>query len=488
MPSRIIRLQITALAIILSGLLPAQGIAQEQRPNIVMIVVDDMRFDEFGAGGHQYLQTPNIDALAHEGAMFTNAYHVTPLCSPNRASIVTGQYPSRHGVSDNTSRSFASHRLDTFAIHLQNAGYRTAHVGKWHMGNDPTPRPGYDYWVSFAGQGRIIDPEIYEDGRMHQVDGYVTDILTDRAVDFIRQADDQPFLLYLGHKAVHPDITQLDDGTVDLSGGSEFIPAPRHAARYDGLAIERAPSFGFSPEDARQKPVLAQALRIRESASIQETFAPVLGRGTTDDIVRQRAQMMLAIDESTGRIMQALEATGRLDETVVIFSSDNGYFFGEHGLSIERRLPYEEALRNPLLIRYPGTPAQGTQPDGLVLSIDLAPTILDVAGVAIPETMQGRSIVPLLNAEAEEVRESAYMEYYSHENPMPWTVDLDYRIVRSGDYKYIYWLRFPDEAELYELRADPYEMNNLISDPEFAQVIATMQTRMRQHVVEALGL
>ena len=213
------------------------GLAAEARPNVIMIVVDDLRHDEFAAGGHPFLETPNIDRLAAEGAMFTNAYHVTPLCSPNRASLLTGQYVSRHGILDNTSRSLASHRLDLFPRDLQAAGYLTAHVGKWHMGNDPSPRPGYDYWVSFSGQGRLTDPELYEDGGLRPVKGYITDIFTDRALQFMDRAriEERPFFLYIGHKAVHPESRQLDDGSIDLQLVRAYTPAPRHAGR----SIER---------------------------------------------------------------------------------------------------------------------------------------------------------------------------------------------------------------------------------------------------------
>ncbi len=482
-------LRLTSIAAtILLSLLPLVGLTQDKRPNVVMIVVDDMRFDEYGAGGHQYLDTPNIDSLAESGATFTNAYHVTPLCSPNRASLLTGQYPSRHGVSDNTSRSHTSHRLDLFAIDLQKAGYQTAHVGKWHMGNDPTPRPGYDYWVSFAGQGRTVNPELFENGRTEEVKGYITDLLTDRAVDFIDRSGDQPFFLYVAHKAVHPDLTQLDDGTADLSRGSKFVPADRHQGVYEDRVIERAPNFGFSEADAAGKPVLLQALKVKQSAAIKQQFGSILDEGTSENSVRRRAEMMLAIDESTGRILKALRASGDLDDTVIIFTSDNGYFFGEHGLSIERRLPYEEALRAPLLIRYDKIEAQGTQVEGLVLSIDLAATILNFAQVPVPATVQGRSVLPLLDGSRNEIRDVGYMEYYSHENPMPWTVDLDYRVVRKGPYKYIHWLRFPDKAELYNLDSDPYEVTNLIGDSALAPVISDLRAALAKHAVDALGL
>lgn len=164
-----------------------------QSPNIILIVVDDMRWDEFSLAGHPYLETPNIDKLAKNGARFTNAYHANPLCSPNRASILTGQYPTMHGIKDNVAHNKASHRLDLFAKDLQKAGYQTAHIGKWHMGNDPTPRPGYDYWACLPGQGRITNPIFYENGKMDTINGYVTDVMTNKAVSFIETNKENPF-------------------------------------------------------------------------------------------------------------------------------------------------------------------------------------------------------------------------------------------------------------------------------------------------------
>ena len=206
--------------------------AQTKRPNIVMIVVDDMRYDEWSGGGHTYLKTPNIDRLAAEGTQFGRAYHAVPLCSPNRASILTGQYPSRHGIIDNTARNQASFMLDLFPKFLQEAGYKTAHVGKWHMGNSPVPRPGYDYWVCLAGQGTTYDPILYETDQSYVAEGYVTDIFTDKALGFIRENEDTPFFLYIGHKAIHPEAVQRNDGSTDLDVPKEFIPAQRHRGLY----------------------------------------------------------------------------------------------------------------------------------------------------------------------------------------------------------------------------------------------------------------
>jgi len=465
---------------------PAQ--AEETRPNVVMIVVDDLRFDELGVGGHPYLETPHIDRLAAEGVIFERAYHATPLCSPNRASILTGQYASRHGILDNTSRSHASHRLDLFSKDLQRAGYLTGHIGKWHMGNDPTPRPGYDYWVSFAGQGKTNDPELYEDGRAHEVEGYITDIFTDRAVEFIKRSGDEPFWLYIGHKAVHPEAKQLDDGTVDLSVPRAFIPADRHRGRYDGEVIKRRPNYGFSAEERQSKPVIKEALDIRHLLEQDQDWAREIDPGIAEETIRRRAEMMLAVDEGVGRIVAALEETGEADNTLIIFTSENGYFYGEHGLTVERRLPYEESVRTPLLMRYPKLIEPGTRVTGLALSIDLAPTVLDVAGVAIPTHVQGKSLTPLLKREADEVHEAILIEFYSHENPFPWTAKLDYRVVRKGKYKYIRWIRYEDEAELYDIEADPYELKNLVHEPALVSVVGELKQDMRRLVLESLGL
>jgi len=478
--------RLTAVVALLGA--AAGSAAETRRPNVVMVVVDDMRFDEYAGGGHPYLETPHIDRLAAEGATFTRAYHATPLCSPNRASLLTGQYASRHGILDNTSRSRRSRHLDLFPKELQAAGYRTGHVGKWHMGNDPTPRPGYDYWVSFAGQGRIVNPVLWENGGFHEVQGYVTDVFTDRAVEFIRSSGDQPFFLYVGHKAIHPEAVQRDDGSVDLSVPRAFLPAPRHAGRYREAVVTRRPNYGLSEQDALGKPVLAAALEERRQLEQDPAWVHEIDPGIAEDTIRARAEMMLAVDEGLGRILAALEESGRLDDTLVVFTSDNGYFYGEHGLTIERRLPYEESVRTPLLVRYPPLVAPGTVVDALVSSIDVAPTVLEIAGVGVPASVQGRSLAPLLGGEVRAAHEAILIEFYGHENPFSWTADLDYRVVCKGRYKLIRWIRFEDQAELYDIEADPYELHNRIADPELSGVVADLEKELKQLALESLGL
>ncbi len=460
------------------------------RPDILVVVVDDLRWDEFGAAGHPYVETPHIDGLAAEGALFTRAFHAVPLCSPNRASLLTGQYPSRHGVIDNVSRDLLSHSLETFPRVLQGEGYRTAFLGKWHMGNDPTPRPGFDYWVGLPGQGRSVDPWLFEDGALRQARGYTTDLLTERALDFIgAQPEDRPWMVYLAHKAVHPDIQQRDDGSVDPDSNSGYVPAARHLGRYDREVFRRRPNVVASHEDLEDKPALRRALAYRASPDITEQFGGILDPGTSEETIRRRAEMLLAVDEGLGRILSALEERGTLDNTLIVFTSDNGFFFGEHGLSLERRMPYEESIRTPLLIRYPPLVRPGSRPEVIAVSVDLAPTVLEIAGVPVPPGIQGRSLVPALEGPVpDHWRTSMLVEFYTYESPMPWLMDMDYRAVRTERYKYIHWTHHPDLNELYDLRDDPYEMRNRIGDPGMASVRSDLEAELARLTLEAMGL
>ncbi len=460
------------------------------RPNIVVVLVDDLRFDEFHAGGHPYLETPNIDRLATDGALFVNAFHAVPLCSPNRATLLTGQYPSRHGIIDNVARDLASHHLETFNIPLQRSGYRTAFLGKWHMGNDATPRPGWDYWSAMRGQGSSTDPELFEEGSLRKVPGYTTDLLTDRAVAFIRREHAKPFLVYLAHKAVHPDVVQRNDGSLDPESDRGYIPAPRDEGRYKDRMFPRRQLQSEVAADLDGKPVIRQALARLPAAPTtatgehQHRVAPWTGEET----IRRRAEMIRGVDQSLGRIMSTLDSLQLLDKTVIVLSSDNGFFFGEHGLTTERRLPYEESIRNPLLVRYPPRVPAASRPSGLALTVDLAPTLLEFAGVPIGTQIQGRSLIPLFAGTPSDWRQSVLVEFYTNEQPFPHLLDMDYRAVRTSRYKYIHWIKFPDQDELYDLQRDSLERRNVARDPAMAEVRSRMQGELARLVVQAIGL
>jgi N-acetylglucosamine-6-sulfatase len=437
-------------------------------PNIVFVLVDDMRWDEFGAAGHPFAETPNMDRLAREGARFLNAFATTPLCSPSRASLLTGRYARTHGIVDNTARK--SHELPTFPRELQQHGYRTGFFGKWHMGNDASPRPGFTRWVAMPGQGEAIDPLLNVDGTQQRAKGYVTDVLTDHAEQFMRSARGQPFLVYLAHKAVHPNVAQQNDGRVVPVPGQPggFVAAERHRGRYAGRPMPRRASAFKPPLD---KPALLRPI----------DNLPPLGRetATTDDEMRGRLEMLLGVDDSLGRLLAVLENQGVLDNTVVVFTSDHGYFYGEHGLNEERRLAYEETIRIPLLVRYPRRVPAGATPRELVLTIDLAPTLLTLAGLVPAATVQGRSLLPVVERTAEGWRSSFLIEYYS-DTVFPRIRNMGYAAVRTDRHKLIAYRELTGMDELYDLEADPFEERNLFGRVEAAPTLARMRSELQR--------
>jgi N-acetylglucosamine-6-sulfatase len=445
-----------------------QGRPAPDTPNFVVILVDDLRWDDLGVASHPFVETPAIDRMAREGVRFLNAFATTPLCSPSRASILTGQYAHTHGIVDNTARDAASHRLHSFAIPLQEAGYRTGFFGKWHMGNDDSPRPGFTQWVAMRGQGEALDPQFNVNGARTRETGYVTDLLTEHAVRFMREAGQQPFMVFLAHKALHPNIVQHDDGSSSaVPGQSEgFIPAPRHAGRYASAPVPRRPNAGPMPV---RKPALLRPI----------DGVPPLGPGTAtpDRDVRARLEMLLAVDESLGRIVAMLEEAGTLERTVIVVMSDHGYFYGEHALNEERRLAYEETARIPLIVRFPPVAKAGGTPAQLVQTIDLAPTLLELAGVNDPTPRQGRSLVPLMRGEEPPWRTSILIEYYS-DTVFPRIRNMGYRAVRTQRHKYFRYLELPGMDELYDLEADPYELDNLMGSPREPELLPALQAEL----------
>ena len=441
-------------------------LAAEPRPNILLVVVDDLRFDDLGAAGHPFARTTHLDRVAREGAQFKNFFAVTPLCSPSRANILTGQETRHHGILDNTDRSPRSHTLPTFARALHAAGYNTGFIGKWHMGNDPTPRPGFDYWVSMKGQGEVADPELFENGRLARVPGYVTDIFTQRAVGFLQQRRTAPFLLMLSHKALHPNKVQRADGTTEAIGEGGFIPAERHKTLYAGAQPARRGNYAVPP---RGKPALERPIPGLKPLG-PDTVTP-------DETIRERLRMLAAVDEGLGRIFAELEKQGTLNQTVVMVIGDNGYFYGEHGLSEERRLAYEESVRLPLLVRYPPQVKAGAEPTGMALTTDLAPTILELAGAPALPGIDGRSLVPLFARTPADWRKSFLIEYTT-DIVFPRTLKMGYDAVRTERYKFIRYRELAGMNELYDLQQDPFELTNLIGSPAAAGLRQQMETEL----------
>lgn len=457
----------------------------KKQPNLIVLLVDDLRFDETGASGHPYMKTPNIDRIAHEGARFANAFHTTPLCSPNRACIVTGQYASRHGIIDNVGREAMSHRLANYHIELQRLGYDTAHIGKWHMGNDAAPRPGYDTWISFRGQGTITDPVFWEGGREVPLSGYVTDLLNERAVEFVARRRSKPFALFLAHKAVHPDVQQKQDGTIDLATMRGYVLPERHEALYQGCTYPARPNVRPIDEVLRQKPAWREVFELRNRPE-SRPFLEGLASGTQEEI-RRRAAMMASVDEGVGALLRALEEKKILDDTVILFLGDNGFFFGEHGLGAERRFAYEEGIRTAFFMRYPRLAKPGTVIERMVIALDIAPTMIELGGGRPGAHIQGRSLVPLLRRRAADWRKFFLIEYYN-ESAWPWIVGMSYKAVRTERAKLIHWVHKNGVDELYDLQRDPYEITNVIRKPAYSNERARLYRTLRSLVAEAAGL
>ena len=446
----------------------AYGAAVSYRPNIVFVLVDDLRWDELGCTGHPFASTPHADRLAREGATFRNAFASTPLCSPSRAAFLTGAYSHANGVIDNVARDALSHRLITWPRLLHDVGYRTAFIGKWHMGNDDSPRPGFDRWVSFRGQGVYNDPDLNVDGRGTSARGYITDILTSHAVDFIREPSSQPFCLYLAHKAIHPNTQQRDDGLRVNPGQSDapesFIPAERHKKLYAGEIPPRRGNYLKPPQG---KPALER----------HPVGTTPLGpeSATTDAVILARMRTMKAVDESVGQILAALETKQILDDTLVVFTSDHGFFYGEHCLGAERRLAYEETIRIPMLVRFPRRFQPGSTPSHFVLNVDVAASTLALAGVSPPSPFHGR---PLWS---KPYRDAVLVEYFS-DATYPRIRNMGYYAVRTERWKYIKYRDMNGADEVYDLRNDPFELHNLIADKKAP--LRQLEQRLRNLLVQ----
>lgn len=468
----------------------AMGV-QEDRPNVVLIMSDDHAAQAISCYGSRINQTPNIDRIAREGIRFDNCFCTNSICAPSRAVILTGKHSHVNGVRDN--RAVFDPAQQTFPKILQQSGYQTAVVGKWHLKSDPT---GFDYWNVLPGQGQYYNPDMIELGERKRHTGYATDLITDVAIDFVENGRDRrkPFLLLANHKAPHRN----------------WQPAPRHLKMYDNTVIPE-PETLFDDYATRsaaareQEMTIAEHLRMEydlkmgppperlneeqkeawEAAYTPKREAFEKDRPEGKELVRWRYQRYMedylgciaAVDENIGRVLDYLEKSGLADNTVVVYTSDQGFYLGEHGW-FDKRFMYEESLRIPLLIQYPRLVQPGSTNDDMVTNLDFAPTILDLAGAGPPQDMQGRSFVTLLeNPEAAGWPQSIYYHYY--EFPAEHKVKRHYG-VRTKRYKLIHFYHDIDAWELYDLEEDRHELNNVYSDPAYLDVRQQLEGELRR--------
>lgn len=434
----------------------------QSKPNIVFILVDDLRWDALSCMGSPVAKTPNIDRIAKEGALFKNFFVSIPLCSPSRSSFLTGQYAHRTGVIDNANHAELSHKLITFPKLLRDGGYESAYVGKWHMGNDSEPRPGFDYWVCLPGQGAYENPMMNVNGTKAKVPGYVTDIINEHSVKFIKQQHTKPFVLYVSHKAVHGPFTSATRHK-DLYANAKFPSPPNLADQLTGK-----PVLTRETEDSKKKKNGKRQAMLENGGKFPEQLA------------RHQLQCLASIDDGVGEILKALEQTKALENTLVVFSSDNGYFWGEHGLG-DKRWAYEESIRDPLLMRYPSLIKAGSSFDELVMNIDLAPTFLELGGVKIPKATQGQSLLPLFKDSKPDWRKSFLTEYFQEQN-YPRTPT--WKAIRTDQWKLIRYTGLEGMDELYNLKADPFEMTNLVKDASSQDIKRKLEKELAQLIEE----
>jgi N-acetylglucosamine-6-sulfatase len=420
---------------------PALLSQARQKRNLIFILSDDHRYDTMSAMGHPWIKTPGMDRLARGGVVFRNAFVTTSLCSPSRASILTSRYVHSHGVMDNVS-PFPS-GLTIFPQALQKHGYRTGMIGKWHMGGETdAPRPGYDRWVSFRGQGVYYDPVLNFDGARRKVKGYTTDILTEEAIRFIRENKGRPFMLHLAHKATHAD----------------FFPAERHKNLYSNNPIPHPKSMANTEENYRGKPDWVR----RQRNSWHGVDGMYDHRVNFDQFYRDYCRTLMALDEGIAKVTNALEEQGLLNDTLLIYLSDNGFQFGEHGL-IDKRTMYENSIRIPMIAHCPDLFAPGSA-EGMALNIDIGPTLLDAANAPPLPGAQGRSLLPLARAGSrtpEDWRKDFLYEYF-WERDFPQTPSV--LGLRTDQYSFMQYHGVWDIDELYDIRKDPEQMNNLLAD------------------------
>ena len=434
--------------------------------NFVVILSDDHRYDFLGfhENAPKFLETPNLDRLAREGAHFANAFVTTSLCSPSRASILTGQFMRNHKVVDNQRPVPQGTRF--FPKYLQAAGYETAYVGKWHMGHEKDdPRPGFDHWVSFPGQGVYMNPTFNINGERKQFEGYITDRLTDQAVSWLGEAakQEKPFYMQVGYKAVH----------------YPFQPAPRHKGRYVGKPIDYPETMARTEENYASQPRWLKERRYgihgidhMETGPLDKDPVPAF-----DGLYYDFAETVHGLDENIGRILERLDELKLSENTFVLYLGDNGFSLGEHGF-YDKRDAFETSIRVPMIGRAPGLIKPGSKIEQMVLNVDIAPSLLEIAEVQQPAKprMDGSSFLSLLQSD----RSVRWRDHFVYEYHWEWNFPAQPTTfaIRTDRWKYIFYHGLWDRNGLYDLETDPHERHNLITVPSFREKALTLREKL----------
>ncbi len=463
-----VRAMLIVFGLIAASPLSASESPSAARPNVLFILCDDLRWDCLSSAGHPHLKTPHIDRLAREGVFFKNTFCTTSLCSPSRASILSGLYAHAHGVTNNFTEYPAE--LASFPRLLQSAGYETGYIGKYHMGEEnDEKRPGFDFFATHKGQGKYFDTEFNVDGKRETLPGYYTHVVTDLAERWLKKTHTKPWLMFLGHKAPH----------------SFYFPEKKYEHAFDHVEV-RYPDTAFHLED---KPTWIKE-RLPTWHGIygplfewRKKFPDDSPAAVKDFAAMTRAYWgtILSVDDSVGRLYRLLEENGQLDNTIIVFMGDNGLLNGEHGM-VDKRTMHEPSIRIPLIVRYPKlAPTHCPRVvEPLVLTVDMAPSLLELCGVEAPKNIHGRSWRKLVTQGDPSWRRS-FLYHYNYEKQFPYTPNV--RGVRTDEWKLV---RYPHgdggpdrhKSELYHVACDPDERCNLINDPRCAGIAAQLRAEL----------
>lgn len=488
------------LSWLLLALISHTGFSQQQQPNIIFIFSDDHAYQAISAYGSKLAQTPNIDRIARQGALFRNALVTNSICGPSRATLLTGKYSHINGYTLNEKKFNVGQQL--FPKLLQQHGYQTAWIGKWHLGNLPE---GFDFWRILNNQGQYYNPDFIGPQDTTRVEGYVTNLITQFSVDWLDHRDtSKPFFLVVGEKATHrewlPDIQDLgayDDKTFPLPATFRDSYKNRIAAQNQDMTIDKTMRL---KEDlkvhanyekgiyGRFTPEQKAAFKAYYDGKVSKEFDEK--KLTGDALVEWKYQRYLkdylstarSLDRNIGELLDYLDKNGLADNTVVIYASDQGFYMGEHGW-FDKRFMYEESLRTPFVIKYPGLTKPGTTVNQLMLNIDWAPTILQMAGVPVPSDIQGTSFLPLLqpNGDKSNWRKAAYYHYY--EFPEPHHVYPHFG-VRTEQYTLVRFYGAGDSWELYDLKKDPQQINNIYGSKGTEKITAELKATLKKLILQ----
>lgn len=471
--------------------------AQQKKPNIVVIISDDHAFQTIGAYGGKFMQTPGIDRIAKEGALFTKTYVTNSICGPARAAFISGKYSNKNGFKDNENSNF-NFNQNLFVKDLQQAGYQTAWIGKMHLG-DNTPQ-GLDYYSILPGQGEYYNPDFIETGNVRKhYNGYVSNVVTDLSEQWLNKRDkEKPFCIVIGHKATHriwlPDIQDLDafeNKSFPLPNDFYDNYATRKAAQVQDMSIAKTMLMGYdlkmfdndaevekqgafrrmTPE--QKKIILAHYNKINKDLKSKNLSGNALTEWKYQRYMRDYLATAKSLDRNIGRVLDYLDKNDLTKNTVVVYLSDQGFYMGEHGW-FDKRFMYEESFRTPMVMRFPGTVQPGTRINANIMNLDLAPTFLEMAGINIRPDLQGQSFLPLLKHQKYQERDAMYYHYYENGEH---SVSPHFGI-KQGRYKLIRFYKRVESWELFDLKKDPRELHNIINTSRGKRIANKLKSQL----------